>query len=168
MKKKLLLFLFLIPALVITLTGCGINIGGGDGDGGINIGFGSKEKTLTCSVVSEQGFEKYGNIQYNTQVKFGSDDVAKDVDLVIHINFTKINPTTAQFEQMKKLMDDQFCGSLFTGATCSSKIEGNAIVYNVSGKVGDVYHQYGSYSDNKLESVQNYLETTEGMTCTVK
>lgn len=160
MKKKLLKMLFIIPVVALVFTGCSINIGKGG-----NPIIGKKDVNLSCSITTEQGFEKYGNISYITTMTFdGNTETAKDVVLNIKINITKAVFTAQQMEAVRASMDSKFCNETFSSATgCSSRVEGNSIVFDIKGNMNQVYYAYTG--DGKLDTVKTYLQNTEHMTC---
>ena len=163
--RKNILKLLIIPAAILVLTGCSINIGrGGNGQGGGNPLLPKKDINLSCSIITDKGFEKYGNISYITTMSFdGSTETVKDVTLNISINITKATFTAQQMESVRQSMDTKFCGGTFSAASCSSRVNGNSIVFDVKGGMNQVYYAYSG--DGKLSTVKSYLQTTEGMTC---
>ena len=160
MKKNLKYLLFIIPIVTLFLTGCELSF--------LKKNVYDADKTLTCSLTTDQGFESYGNIQYVTTAVFPKKDgINKNVSLAVTINFTKMSLTTSQLNQVKTSMDTKFCQGIFVGAkTCQSVITGNSISYTITGEMAQVYSPYGD-GDNTLDSVKEYFETTEHMVCTV-
>ena len=160
MKKNIKYLLLIIPIVTIFLTGCELKF--------LKKNVYEADKTLTCSLTTDQGFESYGNIQYVTTAVFPkSDGINKNVSLAVSINFTKRSLTTSQLNQVKASMDTKFCQGIFVGAkTCQSVISGSTISYTITGEMAQVYSPYGD-GDNSLTSIQEYFENTEHMTCTV-
>ena len=172
--RKNILKLLIIPAAILVLTGCSINIGprgnGGNGNGNGNGNGGNpfvpkQDVNLSCSIITDKGFEKYGNISYITTMAFdGNTEQVKDVTLNISINITKATFTAQQMEAVRQSMDTKFCAGTFSAAsTCQSRVNGNSIVFDIKGGMNQVYYAYSG--DGKLSTVKSYLQTTEGMTC---
>jgi hypothetical protein len=160
MKKNFKYLLFIIPIVTIFLTGCELKF--------LQKNVYDADKTLTCSLTTDSGFESYGNIQYVTTAVFPKKDgINKNVSLAVNINFTKRQLTTSQLNQVKASMDTKFCQGIFVGAAnCQSIVQGQSIAYTITGEMAQVYSPYGD-GDNKLDSIKSYFETTEHMTCVV-
>lgn len=151
MNKRVCYGLVLLFVVSLLFTGCITN----------------KGKKLECSKTSNEGFEVYGDATVNTTSEFDGKGKIKSTTIELIADVNKIEASEEKLKTMSDKIKEKICGKegLIPSADCETKIDGTKLIFSGKGDFNDIWYNYAG--EESLEEFKEFLESHEGMSCTV-